>query len=84
MGEAVRTVLENEDLVGIVLAHADIDVVSFVRVGRVCKAWRRASRGDGGDILMAAARKQAYLTKTVFAGLFALSSCEANAFPHRE
>lgn len=81
MGGMAWNVLSDVDLVGVVLSHADLDATSFVRVGRVCKAWRCASRDANGAILMAAARKQRFLTKTAFAGLFGLSSNEANSFP---
>lgn len=81
MGEAMCSVLKDPDLVSIVLSHADLDPTTFVRVSRVSTTWRNASRDPSGKHLMAAACRQKYLTKTSFAGLFALTSDEANAFP---
>ena len=77
---ARQEVLGNVDLVALVLSQVQLDPVSFVRMGLVGKAWRLACRHDE-TLLLKAARAPHYLTKSVFAGLFGLSSEKANRFP---
>lgn len=79
---AQSAVLENEDLLGVILAHADLTPERFVALVRVGKAWRAALHADAA-LLLAAARQPRFLTKTTFCGLFALSPREADAFPRR-
>ena len=83
MGGLHENVLDGTDLVGLVLVHVPLDPRTFVRVGTVSKAWHDVCRSNA-HLLMAAARGPRYLTKTVFSGLFGLSSKEADAFPRDE
>ena len=77
---AMHAVLRNSDLVACILAHADLDPSAFVAAGRVNTVWRTACRADT-TLLLAAARRPTFLTKRAFAGLFALTPAEADAFP---
>lgn len=77
---ARHEVLGNIDLLASVLAHAELDPVSFVCMGLVSKTWRSVCLLDEA-LLLKAARAPRYLTKGVFAGLFGLTSVEANQFP---
>ena len=84
--EAARSVqsvvLEDADLVGCILAHAELSPEDLVAVCQVGKAWRAAVHGDAALLIAAACRPQ-FLTKRSFCGLFALNSREADDFPHR-
>ena len=77
---AQSAVLNNADLVGVILARAALDPKTFVTAGRVSTTWRDACRNDAA-LLLSAARRPDFLTKRVFAGLFALSPREADGFP---
>ena len=79
---AQSAVLEDEDLLSIILAHVDLTPERFVALARVGKVWRAALLLDAA-LLLAAARRPRYLTKTTLCGLFALSPREADAFPRR-
>ena len=79
---AQTAVLEDEDLLGIILAHADHTPERFVALASVGKAWHAALHSDAA-LLLAAARQPCFLTKTTFCGLFALDPREADAFPRR-
>ena len=68
------------DLVATILLFADADPIAFVGLTRVSKVWRAACCSDE-RLLLAAARKPDFLTKHTFAGLFALTMAEADAFP---
>ena len=74
------TVLESPDLLAMILSQACVSPASFVAFGRVCKLWRGVCHTDE-RILLAAAHSQAFLTKGVLVGLFALSSAEADNLP---
>lgn len=80
MRTAQSAVLEDEDLLSVILAHAELTPERFVALARVGKAWRAALHADA-VLLLAAARRPRFLTKSVFCGLFALSPGEADAFP---
>ena len=74
-------VLHSPDLVGCILTHADLTPHSLVAAGQVSKAWRAAIHTIAA-LLLAAAHRPRFLTKGTFCGLFALSPCEADAYPH--
>ena len=76
---AMRSVMDNSDLVAYILAHADLEPWSFVAAGRVSATWHAACQTE--TLLLAAARRPDFLTKRTFSGLFALTSEEADTFP---
>ena len=83
MGVSYDCVLGDPDLVSIVLSKVDLDPVALTCMGLVSKAWRVACRAGPG-LLLSAASTPRYLTKTVFMGLFGLTSAEADALPRTE
>ena len=76
-------VLGDLDMVSIVLSNVNLDPVAFTGMGLVSKTWRVACRAGPG-LLVSAASTPRYLTKTVFMGLFGLTSAEADALPRTE
>ena len=74
---------ENSDIVALILVHVTISPETFVTLGRVCKSWREECHWNE-RLLMKAAKSQAYLTKRVFMGLFALTPAEADRFPRQQ
>ena len=73
-------VLGDEDLVHLVLQHAQLRPSTFVLASRVCKTWRAVCLRDA-SLLSKAACECKFMTKAVVMGLFALSSAEANRLP---
>ena len=73
-------VLGNEDLLALVLAHAELLPASYVAMSRVSRTWRAVCRRDEG-LLIKCAKARPYLTKRDLVGLFALTSREANLLP---
>ena len=80
LSAASERVLNNPDLVGAILGHAEVDPWSFVAYGCVSKVWRGACRADT-TLLLGAARTPKFLTKGVLCGLFGLSPWEADTLP---
>ena len=78
---ASAAVMENPDLVGSILAHADLAPKDLVAAGQVSKAWRVATHTNA-SLLLAAAHRPKVLTKGTFCGLFALEPREAAEYPH--
>lgn len=78
---AAREVLGNADIVALVLEHAQLSPTCLAVHSRVCSAWRRACRTEE-RLLLRAALARSFLSKHDFMGLFALSSAEADTFPH--
>lgn len=78
---ATRAVMCNRDLVGCILKHANLDPRTFTAASSVDTTWRSACHSDT-ELLLAAARRPAFLTKRVFVNLFALTPTEADTFPH--
>jgi hypothetical protein len=78
--ETRRAVGLNGDLVGIILSHA-ADVRTYVAASRVCRLWHEVCVSDE-VLLRLVALSQDALTRTVFRGLFALTSAEAAAYAH--
>lgn len=77
---SMATVLDNDDLVALILQHAELTPEGFVIASRVCRAWHTSCMRDGGLVLKAA-RQANYLTKRALMGLLALSSGEADRLP---
>ena len=77
---AIASVIENEDLLGLILQLADLAPRDFVAVSRVSNVWRSVCVRDG-DIALQAARRAHCLTKRALMGLLALSSAEADRLP---
>ena len=73
----VDGVLGNEDLVVKILMELPLQPDMYVKLGRVCKAWRNACRRDE-CLLMSSIRACEYLTKGMVVGLFGLTSREAD------
>ena len=73
-------VLGQEDLVHLILQHAQLHPSTFVVASRVCKTWRTVCLRDA-SLLTKAACECKFMTKAVVMGLFALSSAEANRLP---
>ena len=76
----MEAVLSNDDLVWLILQHAQLRPSTFVVASRVCKAWRAVCLRDA-SLLLKAVSECNYLTKTIVMGLFALTSGEANQLP---
>jgi hypothetical protein len=74
-------VVENDDLLELILHHAELAPREFVWASRVNRAWHRACLRDG-ELALQAARRASYLTKRALMGLFALTSGEADKLPH--
>ena len=70
-------VLGNEDLVVKILMELPLQPDMYVKLGRVCKAWRNACRRDE-CLLMSSIRACEYLTKGMVVGLFGLTNREAD------
>ena len=77
---SMAAVLDNEDLVGLILRHAELTPTGFVMASRVCRAWHTSCIRDGG-LALQAARQANYLTKRALMGLLALNSGEADRLP---
>ena len=78
--KSMAAVLENEDLLALILQHAELTPRDFVSASRVGKRWHDVCMRDGTLALQAAKRAQ-YLTKRVLMGLLSLSSKEADRLP---
>ena len=72
-------VMGNQDLVQLILHHAQLSPVAFVAASRVSKTWHTVCKLD--DSLVRSAAKNSGVTKTVLMGLFAMSSDEVNRLP---
>jgi hypothetical protein len=77
---AMMTVFENEDLLGLILQHAELAPREFVWVSRVNRVWHAACFRDG-ELALQAARRAHCLTKRALMGLLALHSHEADRLP---
>ena len=77
-----KGVLTNDDLVHLILEHAQLSPSTFVGASRVCKTWRNACMRDA-SLLIKAASSCKYMTKRIVMGMFALSSAEANTLPRK-
>ena len=76
----MMAVFENEDLLGLILQHAELAPREFVWVSRVNKTWHAACFRDG-ELALQAARRAHCLTKRALMGLLALHSHEADRLP---
>ena len=76
----MMAVFENEDLLGLILQHADLAPREFVWASRVNKTWHAACFRDG-ELALQAARRAHCLTKRALMGLLALHSHEADRLP---
>ena len=76
----MSAVLYNEDLISIILEHANLTPIEFVHAARVCKLWQHICWCDA-TLLLQAAHARSFMTKRVLMGLFALSPWEADSIP---
>lgn len=77
---AMTAVFDNEDLLGLILLHAELSPTEFVWISRVNKGWHSACFREG-EIALQAARRAHCLTKRALMGLLALHSHEADRLP---
>ena len=80
LAAVMMAVFENEDLLGLILQHAELAPREFVWVSRVNKTWHAACFRDG-ELALQAARRAHCLTKRALMGLLALHSHEADRLP---
>ena len=69
----------NDDLLGLVFAHARLDAKSLVAVSRVNQQWRRVVHANAQVLVLGATPP--VVTKGVLMGLYALDSWEADLLP---
>ena len=77
---AIDAVMSNPDLVSHIL-RSPIGPSTFVAASRVCKVWHAVCRSDE-HALRRVSLYQGGLTRTALRGLFALTSAEAEMYPH--
>ena len=80
MAPMMATVFENEDLLSLILSHAQLSPREYVWASRVSKAWHDVCLRDG-ELALRAARCAHCLTKRALMGLLALNSGEADRLP---
>eukprot|EP00966_Prymnesium_polylepis_P119204 2754923-Prymnesium_polylepis.1 len=69
----------NDDLLGIIFAHACLDAKGLVAVSRVNRQWRRVVHENARSLVLGATPP--VVTKGVLMGLYALDSWEADLLP---
>ena len=76
VGAVVGMSTLNDDLLGLVFAHAGLDAKGLVAVGRVNRQWRRVVHANAQVLVLGATPP--VVTKGVLMGLYALDGWEAD------
>jgi hypothetical protein len=79
VGAVVGMSTLNDDLLGLVFAHAGLDAKGLVAVGRVNRQWRRVVHANAQVLVLGATPP--VVTKGVLMGLYALDGWEADLLP---